>query len=145
MRAKHAMSRDVIVVPPEIDLAGAWRLMQRESIRHLPIVRNGMLVGILSDRDLLSRGQPRHGGLVFDKSLVVTEVMSAAPLTCLPDARIGTVARAMIEQKIDAVPVVDKHDKLVGLVTSSDLLALLLDRTDDTLPFQYAVVTVDET
>jgi CBS domain-containing protein len=143
MRAQDTMSRDIIAVPPELDLAAAWRLMQRESIRHLPVLKNARLVGIVSDRDLLARAATRHGKLAFDTALVVQEAMSAAPFTCLPDTRIDVVARAMIEQKIDAVPIVDKHDTLVGLVTSTDLLSLLLDRTDETLPFQFNVVTAE--
>ncbi len=47
------MTRDVIVVPPELTLDAAWRIMTRERIRHLPVVRAGALIGMLSDRDVL--------------------------------------------------------------------------------------------
>ena len=138
--AQQHMSRDVIVVAPELDLAGAWRMMERERIRHLVVLRASVLVGIVSDRDLLARGRLRHGKLEFDEKLVVMEAMSPVPWTCGPTARVSHIAREMVQRQIDAVPVVDAGGHVLGLVTSSDLLMLLIDQTDvDTLPFRFRI------
>jgi hypothetical protein len=53
MHASTTMTRNVIVVPPELALVTAWHLMIRERIRHLPVVRAGALLGMRSDRDVL--------------------------------------------------------------------------------------------
>lgn len=132
------MNRDVIVVPPELDLAAAWRLMERERIRHLVVVRGSGVVGIVSDRDLLARGLWRHGRLELDPKLLVVNAMSPAPYTVGPRARVAEVARLMVEKQIDALPVIDAEERVVGLITSTDLIALIAVRAgDDTLPFAF--------
>lgn len=136
------MTRDVIVVPPELTLANAWRVMTRERIRHLPVVRAGALIGMLSDRDVLGRGtMGRDGILHIEPHEVVAEAMTPTPLTtCEASTDVGELARRMIEDKIDAIPVVHGL-RLVGLVTSTDLLSLLLDRSEAVpLPFDFRLI-----
>ena len=132
------MTRDVIVVPPSLSVANAWKILQTEKIRHLPVVDNGILVGILSDRDLLRLGNVQSsGGLGFvDRS--AGDIMTLKPITCTMSTSVAKVVRIMTEQKIDALPVVE-GTRLVGLVTSTDLLLLLLDREEQVLPFDYRV------
>jgi acetoin utilization protein AcuB len=131
-------SRDVIVVPPELDLQAAWRLMEREKIRHLVVLRGSGIVGIVSDRDILARGLWRHGTLELDPKLMVVNAMSPTPYTVSPRARVSEVARLMVEKQIDAVPVVDAEERVVGLVTSTDLLALIADSAgESTIPFAF--------
>jgi CBS domain-containing protein len=134
MMTAAAMTRDVVVVPPEINLAAARRIMQRRHIRHLPVVKQGKLVGILSDRDLL-----QYEGAVMDGSTTpVGAAMTPSPMTCPISTTVSRVAQMMLEHKIDSVPVVDTAGLLVGLVTSSDLLQLLVESADvQALPFHY--------
>jgi CBS domain-containing protein len=135
------MTRDVVVVPPEIDLSGARRIMERRHIRHLPVVKDGRLVGILSDRDLL-----RYDGLLMDEvETPVGAAMTHAPITCLITTTVSRVAQLMLDHKIDSVPVVDPSGLLVGLVTSSDLLQLLVESADvQALPFHYRLSLREE-
>jgi acetoin utilization protein AcuB len=137
------MTRDVIIVPPELTLATAWRVMTREHIRHLPVVRAGALVGMLSDRDVLARGtMTKDRDLHIDPHVVVGEAMTPTPIeTCETSTDVSELVRRMTEKKIDAIPVV-KGLRLVGLVTSSDLLTLLLDDhgVPETLPFEYHLI-----
>ncbi len=142
MRASLAMTRDVIVAPPELTLANAWRVMQRERVRHLPVVRAGALVGMLSDRDVLARGTLAAGGrLHVDAHLLVGEAMTPTPLvTCEASTDVAELARTMTDEKIDAVPVVHGL-RLVGLVTSTDLLLLLVEQKSPLpLPFDFRLV-----
>jgi CBS domain-containing protein len=128
------MTRDVVVVTPELNLAAAEAMMERWRIRHLPVVKNGRLVGILSDRDLLRY----EGALAEGLDTPVGAAMTPAPITCLPSSTVSRVAQIMIEHKIDSIPVVDAAGHLLGLVTSSDLLQLLVDAAEvQTLPFHY--------
>ncbi len=133
------MTRDVIVVPPDLSIADAWQTMVSENIRHLPVVRDNRLVGIVSDRDLLRAGHLLGGGVLAFWEQTVAEVMTKNPIVCPPSASVGFAARTMTEKKIDALPIVN-GERLVGLITSTDLLMLLHERPDEEeLPFEFQV------
>lgn len=138
MQASSTMTREVIVVPPELTLDAAYRIMQRRRIRHLPVVHGGKLLGILSDRDVLLASSLDDQSTVVVPRTAVGASMTPAPLTCDPDTSVADLARVMTERKIDAVPVVSASDRLVGLVTSTDLLLLLITREGARpLPFRF--------
>lgn len=121
------MTREVIVVPPELPLAHAWEIMQRRRIRHLPVTSGGTLLGILSDRDVLLHAQPHpetSTPLVPDMPVAVA--MTPSPATCERTTTIKDIVRVMVERKIDSVIVVDAAGSLIGLVTSTDVMQLLL-------------------
>jgi acetoin utilization protein AcuB len=141
MYTQAAMTRDVVVIPPELELQAARAIMDRKHIRHLPVVKAGKLVGILSDRDLLRY----EGSLVADLNIPVAAVMTPAPITCLITTTVSRVAQMMLAHKIDSVPVVDPAGTLVGLVTSSDLLQLLVESAEiQALPFHYRLSMREE-
>jgi acetoin utilization protein AcuB len=144
MKASTTMTRDVVCVPPELPLRDAWSLMQERRIRHLPVVQNGALVGLLSDRDILLRAIPDARGVPTVEQGVVGEAMTFEPRTCHAATSISQLAQTMIDHKIDALPVVTEADgrKLVGLVTSTDLLWLLVGEEPRTLSIDDAVSTV---
>jgi CBS domain-containing protein len=137
------MTRDVIIVPPELTLVTAWRILTREHIRHLPVVRAGALIGMLSDRDVLARGTlAKDGTLQLEPHLLVDDAMTPTPIeTCETSTDVADLVRTMTAKKIDAIPVV-KGLRLVGLVTTSDLLTLLLDDhgKSEPLPFEYHLI-----
>lgn len=140
MQAATPMTRDVIVAAPELSLDAAWRIMQRRRIRHLPVVSQGVLVGILSDRDILLLSSAGPKGEVQVPPMKVGEAMTPAPVVCDPEFPVGELARIMTERKIDALPVVSSTGALVGLVTSTDLMLLLIDWDEaKPLPFVYRV------
>jgi acetoin utilization protein AcuB len=138
------MTREVIVVPPELPLAEAWEIMKRKHIHHLPVVRSGRLLGILSDRDVLLRATrgPGDEALIRTKDLVAA-AMTPAPYVCGPSTPIDELVHTMTEKNIHAIPVVSDDDNLIGLVTATDLLLLLLNnngaRADRPVPFEYEV------
>lgn len=128
MNTTAIMTRDVAVVSPTVTVGAAMQMMDRLRIRHLPVVEGRRLAGILSDRDLLKHGNGVPCG----------RVMTVAPVTCSPEASVGRVAQLMLEYKIDSIPIVSAEGMLTGLVTSTDLLGLLVDREQaKILPFQY--------
>ena len=146
MRAVATMSREVVCVPPELPLAKAWDLMQELRIRHLPVVQAGALVGILSDRDVLLRSNTLPG--MFKDTDLVGLAMTPGPLTCRSSTPVSRLAETMIERKIDALPVVSDGNpgRVIGLVTSTDLLALLVDADEEeALPilFNLRLATAD--
>lgn len=135
------MTRQVVIVPPSLSIANAWEIMQSKQIRHLPVVQDGKIVGILSDRDLLRIAHTSPSGEIAFVPRSVADIMTLNPIVCAPDASIASVATVMTEKKIDALPVV-ANGRLVGLVTSTDLMQLLIDRDELRLPFDYQIETV---
>ena len=132
MNMSTVMTRDVVVVLPTVTAGVAARMMQRLRIRHLPVVEDGRLVGILSDRDLLKHPPEARCG----------DAMTAAPVTCLSNASVSQVAKLMLEHKIDSIPIVSYSGTLTGLVTSTDLLALLVEQHEaQLLPFDIRLRT----
>lgn len=119
------MSLEVVTVPPELPLQAAHGIMLDKHVRHLPVVAEQRLSGILSDRDVLLAVGHRADGTFVYPPLTVGEVMSLAPVSAGPGASVAELARAMVSSKIDALPIVTAQNVQVGLVTSTDLLKLL--------------------
>jgi CBS domain-containing protein len=139
------MTRQVIVVPPELALATAWHLMTVENIRHLPVVRSNTLIGMLSDRDVLARGKLlADGTLHIATDILVGAAMTPLPLeTCDATDDITELVRRMLAKRIDAIPVV-RGVRLIGLVTTTDLLELLIQRRGheepEPMPFEFHLI-----
>jgi CBS domain-containing protein len=96
-------------------------------IRHIPVLANGRLVGILSDRDLIGATANHIFGLkqksksALLKAVAIRDVMKKKVITVSPDTEIKDAARLMAERKIGCVPVVSSG-ALIGLVTTTDIL-----------------------
>lgn len=128
MKAMQAMTRDVICISPNEALEAAHDIMGEWDIRHLPVVEDGRLVGILSDRDVLLHSSKGAGNEWDVEEVDVGEVMTPDPITCSPTDSIAHIASVMTERKIDSLPVVEDDGDLVGLITSTDLLELLKEK-----------------
>jgi len=134
------MTRDVQTVLPETPLARAWEVMRDFGFRHLPVVREGKLIGLVSDRDLLAHAAHLRGGAMVFGDTVVGEVMSLNPVVCAKGTPVADIAQTLLKEQIDCVPIVSVDNQLVGLVTSSDLVAVLLDRKHpEHLPFTFRI------
>jgi CBS domain-containing protein len=130
MKVRELMSTDVLTVGRNDQLTIADDIMKMKRLRHLPVVEEGRLVGIVTQRDLfhaalstaLNFGEKAQKG--FLKTVVVKEVMTDEVLTIDPGADVKEAARLLIEHKIGCLPVVE-NGKLVGLVTETDLLRIV--------------------
>jgi acetoin utilization protein AcuB len=111
------MTRKLVIVSPHDSLAKAKALMDSYNFRHVPVVEDGKLVGILSNNDIRW-----HGHL----TATVAEAMTPNPVTVTPATTIDEAARLMLRRKISAVLVVDAGAP-VGIITTSDILKLFLE------------------
>lgn len=100
------------------------RLMKDFEIRHLPIVRNGQVVGVVSERDLrLASGLT--GG---EKRLILaSDIMAIEPATVNANATLDEVALEMSKRKIGSVIVNDENDNFYGIFTATDALNALIE------------------
>ena len=125
---KEFMIHQVISISAESSLKAALDLMFAEDIHHLPVLDfNGRLVGIISDRDLLIDATKDQNGKIRTPELLVSDVMTTRVITASPDDSLRTAVRIMLDRRIHSVPVVDRDKKLVGMVTSSDVMRLVVD------------------
>jgi acetoin utilization protein AcuB len=124
MIIREVMKNELTSISPDTKLGDAYQLMQDKNIRHLPIVENNKLVGIITDRDLrLSTSKlAKHP---FEPGEAVRNIMSYPVETTHPSDPIESAAQLMRELKIGCLPVVEDL-QLVGIVTITDMLDALL-------------------
>ncbi|MBK8509108.1 MAG: CBS and ACT domain-containing protein [Candidatus Competibacter sp.] len=135
MYVDRIMSRDVLQVAEDARVTQLAALMRDRHIRHLPVVRDGCLVGLVTSHDLervapspvttLSVGEANY---LLGK-LTAAKIMRAQVVTCAPETLVEEAARVLREKKIGCLPVVENGGKLVGIVTHEDLLDFFLDIT----------------
>lgn len=131
------MHTAVVAINPELRLERAWETMERQRVRHLPVVKQERLVGIVTQRDLKravfgnpptptvwKEGKPQPTGTPGD--LPVEAVMTQEVYTAKPTDTLLSAALCMRTAKISALPVVDETKKLVGILTQTDLLSALI-------------------
>ena len=113
------MTNEPITVEPEDLAIRAAHKMQADGFHRLPVVHDGKLVGIVTDRDLREhRGHLEH--------VKINGIMTESPITVTPTTTVEEAAQIMLERQIGGLPVVaDGH--LVGIVTASDILRAFLD------------------
>ncbi len=124
------MTGNLVTLSPKASVAEALTLCRERRIRHIPIVEEGRLIGIVSDRDLRD-ASPALGDAERASTLQeirVGDVMTREVSTTVPEESIENVAQEMYELKIGSLPVVAEEDeeKLLGIVTSSDVMRALV-------------------
>jgi acetoin utilization protein AcuB len=130
MRVKALMSHIVISVPATTPVLEARALMLKEGIRHLLVVEDGRVHGMVTDRDIrLNLPSPATSLTVWEINyllarLTVADVMTKSVIVIDPERDAREAARIMIDHKIGALPVLD-GERLVGIVTETDLLRAL--------------------
>lgn len=127
LQVKDSMAREVTTLSPGDTAGDALALCRERRIRHLPVIEDGRLVGIVSDRDLRS-ATPVFGDTARAAALSevrVGDVMAREVVTAEPDDPIDEAANTMRERRINCLPVLE-GGQLVGIVTSSDVMESLV-------------------
>lgn len=115
MKAADIMQTRVATVRPEDTVSTALQLMRWADVRHLPVISEEKVVGVLSERDILSRGEEGRRDRV-------AEAMSSPAKVTFPDADVDAIALEMTASKLGCLPVVG-NGRLLGIITRSDIIA----------------------
>jgi len=125
------MKRNIITVAPETTLSEALRIVRDKKIRHLPVVADGKLVGIVTDRDLKKVSASDATTLsVWELNYLLDRVkigdfMVREVISVSPDTAIDEAAELMIAHRIGSLPVVEEGE-VVGILTETDLVETLV-------------------
>jgi acetoin utilization protein AcuB len=126
------MTHMVITVTPETTLTDAERVMVTKTIRRLPVIEDGQLVGIVTYGDI-RRALPSAATSLniwelnyLLAKVKVSEIMTPNPITVSQNATIGEAAQLMLNNMISGLPVVDGQGDLVGIITESDIFRLVV-------------------
>jgi acetoin utilization protein AcuB len=132
MQVGERMSHPIISIAPDMPVHDALNMFKRERIRRAPVVKEGKLVGIVSDQDLFNASpSPATSLSVWEMNyllskITVAEVMTKKVITVAEDTPIEEAARIMADNKIGGLPVMrDNH--VVGIITETDLFKILLE------------------
>ncbi|SBS31428.1 Arabinose 5-phosphate isomerase KdsD [Marinomonas spartinae] len=128
MLARDIMVRDVVCVDMDTRLTEVIHIMEEKGFHHLPVLENDVLVGIISDRDLLRIISPFIGSVSEqsrDKETLnhaAHQVMTRQPLTVKEHSSIEEVISWMGKVAISCMPVVDADNHVVGIISWRDLI-----------------------
>ncbi|MBI2153539.1 MAG: CBS domain-containing protein [Candidatus Rokubacteria bacterium] len=115
----HIMVKPVVTATPNTPAGTARYLLQQARVRHLPVLEKGLLVGIVSDRDLRSAA---------GETVPLREIMTRTVFVLSPDTSVRQAARLFRERRFGAMPVLDGRE-LVGIVSVVDVLRVLGEQT----------------
>lgn len=128
---RDLMTQKLETLGPDASAAEALNICREQGVRHIPILEDERLVGVVSDRDL-SDASPPEGEENREETLEgmrVGDIMAEEVVTAHPQDPVGYAAKEMYERKINALPVVTGEggeEELVGIVTSTDVLRSLV-------------------
>jgi len=134
MLVKDVMKAQLVTLNADSKLGFANDIMYLGRIRHLPVVKGETIVGILTQRDLYRASLTSiltnwKENKEFLDSIKVSEVMAKNVITVAPDATIEEAAQMMIDKKVGALPVVKEKNKLIGLITETDVLQYFVEHS----------------
>jgi acetoin utilization protein AcuB len=133
---KYWMSKPPITVNVKAYIKEANEILKKNKIRQLPVLEDGKLVGLLTDKDI-KRAEPsevtrfEHITELYDmiSNIQVRDVMSRDPVTIPLDYPIDKAARVLLDNRLSGAPVVNNKSELVGVITQTDIFRVLVSFT----------------
>ncbi len=128
------MTRKVFTLTPDDYVSDAIRLMREKKVKHIPVVKEGRLKGLVSDRDIKEYTPSKATTLdVYELHYLLAQtklkdMMKGKPMTVVPDTPVEEAARLMHDHSVGCLPVV-KDDRLVGIISDHDIYRILVDIT----------------
>ena len=126
------MTKDVISVDVNDSMQDAAKLIRGHKIKHLLVMENGKLVGIVTDRDLKRASASDvttleiHELLFLISEIKIGDIMTKDPITIPLDCTIDEAAQILLEHKLSGAPVVDDEGQVAGVITQTDIFRVLV-------------------
>ena len=111
-----------VTIEPHAGLSEAYELMKDQGIRHLPVLEDELVVGVLSERDVLA-----HYDKFWSPHLRVKDIMSTSVLTAYITDSLGQVAYRLSKEKKGSAIILDLEERLYGIFTTTDALNALVE------------------
>jgi acetoin utilization protein AcuB len=128
------MTRKVFTITPDSSVSDAVKLMKEKKIKHIPVVKDERLKGIISDRDIREFSPSKATAIdVYELHYLlattkVKELMKTGVITTMPDTPVEEAAKLMYDNYIGSLPVIEGN-KLVGIISDRDIFRVLVDIT----------------
>jgi acetoin utilization protein AcuB len=150
MKVSLRMTSDPIVVTPEHSYAATAKLMKEHNIRRVPVIdKNGKLVGLVSQTDILSVSpSPATSLSIYEittllDELKIKQIMKKPVFVVESTCDLASAAKFMLEKKIGALPVME-GDKLVGIITETDIFKAMSEAMGADEPGHRLELTVED-
>lgn len=121
---RSIMSTDSVTVSPEASLAEVTQIFAHRRIHHLPVVKDGLLVGLITTYDLWKMDKT-HSEYA---KVRVSEIMNTNLCKISPIDKVGTAAELLMDRRFHALPVVNLRGEFKGIITSFDIMKYTLNR-----------------
>ncbi len=135
MLVKEWMAKDPIVIDENTSIMKATQMMKEHGIRRIPVVRDGKLIGIISDRDIKEAAPSKATSLDVHElyyllsEIKVKDIMTPDPITLKENDSVEKAAVIMLENRISGIPVVDDEDHVIGVITQTDVFKVMISIT----------------
>lgn len=130
------MTTGLITVNVDQPIREAWDLIEGRKLRRFPVLSNGKLVGIVTDRDLRNATassvvltERKYQDYLLD-SIKIESIMTPDPVTISPDADLRDAAKSLLQLKVGGLPVIEQG-RLAGIITETDMIEALVDLLPD--------------
>ena len=132
MNVDQIMTRGTITIGMDDDLRTVRDRFEEHAFHHLLVIEQGKLVGVISDRNLLRNVSPFLGKMSERPEDMATlnrrvhQIMTRKPITITAETHVDEAAQVMLEHRVSCLPVLTADGRVVGIVTSHDLLGALV-------------------
>ena len=133
---RDLMTSDVVSVEMDVSLSKLREIFERSRFHHLVVTEDRTVRGVISDRDLLKHISPFIGNELMERPSDVNtlrkrahQIMRRQPIVARAEMAAVDATRLLLNHGVTCLPVVDEHEKLIGIVTWRDLLTGCIDGT----------------
>ncbi|MCL1886711.1 MAG: CBS domain-containing protein [Betaproteobacteria bacterium] len=136
MKIRDIMTKSVVAVEMDDKLSLVKEIFDNSKFRHLLVIDEGKLFGVVSDRDLLKALSPNLGTMVVTHRDLATlnkrvhQIMTRKPITLKPDASISDAAVLFNTHRISCIPIVDDEFRPIGIISWRDLIKTMLPQPE---------------
>ncbi len=135
MLVKEWMASEPIVVDENTSIMKATQIMKENNIRRIPVVRDGRLIGIISDRDIKEAAPSKATSLDVHElyyllsEIKIKDIMTPDPITLRENDSVEKAAVIMLENRISGMPIVDDENHVIGIITETDVFKVMVSIT----------------